>query len=422
MQQPRKHGLGSGEFDRRDFLKTAGATGLATLLTTPTPTWAASEKPIKIGMVDPVTSTFAALGASEIKGAKFAEAEINKAGGIMGRPLQLFVEDSAGTPGTAVDKCARLVSQNQVDFLMGTVNSAASLAVSQFAMQHKKVFIATGGHVDSLTGTSCNPFTFRTCSTTWMLTSGDFETLFTKFGKKWYFLTTDYAFGKSEQTDYEAQIKKAGGTVVGGALAPVGTTDFSSYLIDVKAKGPNVLCLLLAGNDQVNAMKQIAQFGINKDIAVGGALFELEQAQALPPAARYGWWTMEWYWKQPKTPHVADFVKRYAAANHGEYPSARSWFGFASTYAFKLAVEKAKSTDSIKVIKALENLELPPEIALQPHTPMYRAADHQLMLSMFPGHVNQGGKYPDLFEVSTIVPGASIAKSAADMGCKMPTV
>ena len=419
MELPRKTGSGK-DFDRRDFLKTAGTAGAAALLATPTPTWAASEKPIKIGLVDPVTSTFAALSQSEIKGAKFAEAEINKMGGIMGRPVQVLVEDSAGNPGTAVDKCSRLLSQEKVDFLMGTVNSAASLAVSQFADRHRKVFICTGGHVDSLTGSSCNSYTFRTCSTTWMLTAGDFETLFKKFGKKWYFLTTDYAFGKSEQEDYTTQLKKAGGTVVGQALAPVGTTDFSSYLIDVKAKSPQVLCLLLAGNDQVNAMKQIAQFGIDKDIAVGGALFELEQAHALPPAARYGWWTMEWYWNQPKTPHVADFVKRFAAANGGEYPTARVWFGYATTHAFRLAVEKAKSTDSAKVVAALEGLVLPPEVALQPHAPMYRAADHQLLISMFPGHVNATGKYPNLFDVSSIVPGASIAKSAAEMGCKLP--
>ncbi|MDE2254461.1 MAG: ABC transporter substrate-binding protein [Betaproteobacteria bacterium] len=407
-------------FDRRDFLKTAGAMGLATMFATAKPTWAASETPIKIGLVDPITSTFAALGHSEIKGAQFAEAEINKAGGVLGRPLQVLVEDSAGNPGTAVDKSSRLVSQDKVDFLMGTVNSAASLAVSQFANQHNKLFLCTGGHVDSLTGSECKSTTFRTCSTTWMLTAGDFETLYKKFGKKWYFLTTDYAFGKSEQTDYTTQLKKVGGTVVGGALVPVGTTDFSSYLIDVKAKSPQVLCLLLAGNDQVNCMKQIAQFGINKDIAVGGALFELEQAQALPEAARYGWWTMEWYWNQPKTPHVADFVKRFSAAHKGEYPTARVWFGYASTYAIKLAVERAKSTDTAKVVKAMEGLVLPPEVALQPTAPVYRAEDHQLMISMFPGHVIQTGTYPNLFDVSAIVPGASIALSPQEMGCKLP--
>ena len=412
---------GSGhDFDRRDFLKITGAAGLAALLARPQASWGASESPIKIGLVDPITSTFAALGHSEIKGAQLAEAEINKAGGIMGRPLQVLVEDSAGNPGTAVDKSSRLVSQDKVDFLMGTVNSAASLAVSQFAAQHDKLFLCTGGHVDSLTGKECKSTTFRTCSTTWMLTAGDFEAIASKFGKKWYFLTTDYAFGQSEQADYTTQLKKIGGTVVGGALAPVGTTDFSSYLIDVKAKAPQVLCLLLAGNDQVNAMKQIAQFGINKDIAVAGALIELEQLQALPEAARYGWWTMEWYWNQPKTPHVAEFVKRFSAANKGDYPSARVWFGYASTYALKLAVEKAKSTETAKVEKAMEGLRLPPEIALQPGDVFYRPQDHQLMLGMFPGHVIQTGKYPSLFDVTAIVPGEKIALPPSETGCVLP--
>ncbi|MDD5000211.1 MAG: ABC transporter substrate-binding protein [Betaproteobacteria bacterium] len=408
------------QMDRRTLIKAGGAAGLAALLGTQVPSWGASETPVKIGLIDPITSTFAALGQSEIKGAKFAEAEINKAGGVMGRPLQIFVEDSAGNPGTAVDKASRLLSQNKVDFLMGTVNSAASLAVSQFANRHDKLFVCTGGHVDSLTGKECKTTTFRTCSTTWMLTAGDFETLYKKFGKKWYFLTTDYAFGQSEQADYTTQLKKAGGSVVGGALVPVGATDFSSYLIDVKAKSPDVLCLLLAGNDQVNCMKQIAQFGINKDIAVGGALFELEQAQALPEAARYGWWTMEWYWNQPNTPHVADFVKRYTAANKGEYPTARAWFGFATTHAIRLAVEKAKSLETAKVVKAMEGLVLPPEIALQPGNVFYRPQDHQLMLGMFPGHVIQTGKYPNLFDVSGIVPGEKIALPPSETGCVLP--
>lgn len=408
------------QMDRRTLIKAGGAAGLAALLGTQVPSWGASETPVKIGMIDPITSTFAALGQSEIKGAQFAEAEINKAGGVMGRPLQIFVEDSAGNPGTAVDKASRLLSQNKVDFLMGTVNSAASLAVSQFANRHDKLFVCTGGHVDSLTGKECKTTTFRTCSTTWMLTAGDFETLYKKFGKKWYFLTTDYAFGQSEQADYTTQLKKAGGTVVGGALVPVGATDFSSYLIDVKAKSPDVICLLLAGNDQVNCMKQIAQFGINKDIAVGGALFELEQAQALPEAARYGWWTMEWYWNQPNTPHVADFVKRYTAAHNGEYPTARVWFGYATTHAIRLAVEKAKSLETAKVVKAMEGLVLPPEIALQPGNVFYRAEDHQLMLGMFPGHVIQTGKYPNLFDVSGIVPGERIALPPSQTGCVLP--
>lgn len=408
----------TGQIDRRGLIKTGAALGAASLLAMPKPSWAASETPIKVGMIEPMTSVFAALGHSEIKGARFAEAEINKKGGIMGRPLQLIVEDGAGSPGTTIDKASRLINRDKVNYLMGTVNSASSLALSPFAKKHNMLFMCTGGHVDKLTGTGCSWNTFRTCSTTWMLTSGDFETLFKKFGKKWYFITTEYAFGESEQADYTKQLKKAGGSVAGSALAPVGTTDFSSYLIDVKAKKPEVLCLLLAGDDQVNCMKQIAQFGINKEIAVAGALIELEQLHALPEAARYGWWTMEWYWNQPHTPHVVEFVKAYNA-KYNEYPSARSWFGYATTHAIRIAVERAKSVDTMKVVKAMEGLVLPPEVALQPNNPVYRAADHQLMLSMFPGHVVEGGKYPNLFNVANIIPGAKIALSPAEAGCKL---
>ena len=82
-------------------------------------------------------------------------------------------------------------------------------------------------------------------------------------------------------------------------------------------------------------------------------------------------------------------------------------------------MEKAKSTDTAKVVAAMEGLALPPEVALQAHTPVYRAADHQLLISMFPGEVNASGKYPDLFKVADIVPGASIALSPQQMGCKL---
>ncbi|OYV36921.1 MAG: ABC transporter substrate-binding protein [Thiomonas sp. 20-64-5] len=403
------------QIGRRGLLQ-AGAAG-AGLVMAPAIARAQDSKPIKIGHIDSTTGNFAVLGDSQIAGAKMAAKEINEKGGVLGRKIEVLVEDDAGSPATGLDKASRLLDQDQVDFFTGTTSSAVSLSVSQFAHAHNKVFVCSGGHVDKLTGPGCNWATFRVCSTTWMMTQGDSKTLVDKFGKRWYFLTTDYAFGHSEQTDYTKQVTDLGGKIVGGALVPVGTTDFSSYLIQVKAANPDVLCLLLAGDDQINAMKQITQFGINKGLAVGGALFELEQIAALPEAARYGVWTFEWYWNQPGVPHVADFVKRYNAMHGGKYPSARSWFGFTSVHALALACAKAGSTDSVKVAKALEGLELPPEVALQPTQPVFRKDDHQLMLGMFPGSVNQHGTYPNLCNVFNYVPGTSIALSPAQTGC-----
>lgn len=410
---------------RRNLLKS-GAAGLVASAATVFPgaeAWGKSEKPVKIGMIDPRTGTYAAMGENEIRGAKMAVAALNKGNGIMGRPVQLLVEDSAADVGQSVQKARKLVNRNKVNFLMGAVSSAVALSVSQTASDLGVLYLVTGGHADAVTAEKCRWTTFRTCSTTWMLTAGDFEVLFKKYGKRWYFLTPDYAFGHSLVRDYTEQLKKAGGTVVGNALAPLGTTDFSSYLIKAKSANPDVLIVLVQGNDLINALKQATQFGLNKDMAIGGSLLNMESLESLPDAARYGWWVMEWYWQQPNVPHVADFVKRYKSMYNGKVPTARSWFGYASTHAIALAANKAKSLNTLKVVKAMEGLELPPEVALQPNKVYYRAGDHQLLANMFPGQVNSNGHYPNLFDVERVVPSSSIAKSVEEKGChmKMPS-
>ncbi|ABQ29064.1 ABC transporter substrate-binding protein [Acidiphilium cryptum] len=410
--------LNPGSLDRRGLLKAAGATGASSLIL-PNISWAASEKPVKIGMIDPRTGTYAAAGFSEIHGATMAIDEINKKGGILGRPVQMFVEDSESLPGPGVTKAQKLVAEDKVNFLMGAVNSATAESLSQFALQHNMLYIDTGGHVDDVTGSKCHWTTFRTCSTTWMLTAGDFETLFKKFGKKWFFITPDYAFGHAEHRDYVKQLQKAGGKSVGNALAPLGTTDFSSYLIRARAAKPDVLICLQAGDDLVNLLKQAVQFGLDKQMAIAGALQEMEVLESLPKAALLGWWTFEWYWNQPGVPHVADFVTAYKRRFGDKVPTARSWFGYVSAHSIALAANQAKTLDSLKVVKALEGMELPPEIALQPGKVHYRAGDHQMMANMFPGYVPKDASYPNLFKVADVVPSEKIALSPAAAGCKM---
>ncbi|MEJ2715873.1 MAG: ABC transporter substrate-binding protein [Deltaproteobacteria bacterium] len=403
---------------RREVLKGGLALGAATVLGTPTLSWGKSEKPIKIGMVDPLTGTYAALGGSEVKGAKLALHALNKKGGILGRPVSLLVEDTAANVGTAVQKAHKLVQQDKVDLLMGAVSSAVALAVSQAASQMGKVYMVTGGHTDSVTGSRCNWNTFRICSTTWMLAAGDAKTIADKFGKRWYFLTPDYAFGHTEHEGYSKLLKRMGGTELGNALAPLGTTDFSSYLIRVEQAKPDVLIVLQAGNDLVNALKQAVQFGLNKKMAIGGGLQELEVLAALPEAARFGWWTFEWWWNQPNVPHVKEFVAAYRK-RYGSYPSARSWFGYAGLHSLALAANRAKSLNGPKVAHALEGMVLPPEVALEPHKPFFRKEDHQLMTDEFPGQVNHAGKYPNLFNVADVIAGDKIALPASQTQCKL---
>ncbi len=170
-------------------------------------------------------------------------------------------------------------------------------------------------------------------------------------------------------------------------MLPINNTDFSATLIKAKAYKPNVLLNNMGGLTQINCMKQFTQFGMQKEMALGGALFELESIKACPPEAQAGWWDMEWWWNQPNVPEVVKFVADYRAATK-KTPSARDWFGYVSVHSVRLAAEKAKSLDGPKLAAALEDLELPPDVALQPGKVRYRKGDHELMPNIFVGEVH----------------------------------
>jgi branched-chain amino acid transport system substrate-binding protein len=407
-------------FTRRDVIKAGLGLSAAPLVATPFLTYGAGEKPIRIGMHDPLTGTYAAEGESETRGAKMALAEINAKGGLLGRQVELLIEDDAANAGLAAQKAHKLIEKDNCEIIMGAVSSACALSVNQVAHQKGTVYMVTGGHTDPVTGTQCHWTTFRICTTTYMLANGLAATLYKKFGGKWYFITPDYAYGHSLQAAYAKILESLGGKVLGNSLSPLGTTDFSSYLIKAQSTNPDVLVLLVDGQDLLNCMKQAIQFGLQKKFAIGGGLSELEVLRALPTEAKLGWWTLEWYWDQPNTPHVKEWVAAYQKANpDGTWPSARTWFGYAGLHAIALGANAAKAKEAVKVAKALEGLELPPEVKLQPNKVYFRAGDHQLMSSEFPGEIKQDGKYPDVFKVADIVAGDKIALSVKDAGCHL---
>jgi branched-chain amino acid transport system substrate-binding protein len=402
-------------FSRRAVLKAGAAVG-ALQIASPFILSARGEAPVKIGMVDPLTGVYAAVALSEVAGAKVAIEDINKKGGILGRPVELLVEDSANNVGTGVQKTRKLIDRDQVNCIIGDVNSGIALAMAGVTSEKKVLHIVSGGHTDGVTGTDCHWNVFRVCNTTTMDVNAIADTLMDKFGKKWYFLTPDYAYGHSVQAAFVKKLKAAGGEFAGD-LVPLGTADYSAYLIKAKAYNPKVLIDVMGGGDQVNSLKQFVGFGLQKEMAVGGTLFELESLRAVPPEARIGWWTMEWWWDQPDNPHVKDFVARLKKAT-GKTPSARNWFGYASVQTFALVANHAKTLDGIKLAHALQGFKLPPEVALQPGEPDYRAGDHELMSTVFAGEAHDAKGDPDnMFTVHAKVPGEKAAGPVAETGC-----
>ena len=403
--------------DRRTLIKTATALG-ALQLASPFIIQARGETPIKIGMVDPLTGILSALAQSEVEGAKYAVAEVNKKGGVLGRQVELLVEDSANDVGTGVQKTHKLIDRDHVDVILGDVNSGIAYAMAQVTSEKKVFHIVPGGHTDPITGKDCKWNVFRICNTTSMDASAITPELVKRFGKKWFFITPDYAYGHTLQEAFVRNLKKAGGEYEGDML-PINTTEFSATLIKAKGYKPNVLLNNMGGLAQIDCMKQFVQFGMNKDMALGGALFELESIKSVPKDAQTGWWTMEWWWDQPKVPEVAPFVADFRKVV-GKTPSARHWFGYVAVHSVRLAATKAGSMEGPKLAKAMEGMELPPDVALQPGKVLYRAGDHELMPNIFVGEVHPPKGNPDsVFTTEVMVPGEQAAGSVADTGCKM---
>jgi branched-chain amino acid transport system substrate-binding protein len=414
--------LASMALDRRSFVKATAAAGLVQFAA-PAIIAARGEEPIKIGLDNPLTGTYAAVGQNELIGCQLAVDQLNAKGGILGRQIQLLSEDStSGDAGTAVQKANKLIDRDKVDLLVGNVNSALAQAMAQVSNEKGVFHIVPGGHTDGITGTDCKWNVFRVCNTTRMEANSICPLLFKTYGKKWHFITPDYAFGHTLYQGCEANLKQLGGTVTGNELTPLGITDFSAYLIKVRAANPDVLIVLVQGNDMVNCLKQISQFGIDKQIHVAGTQQELESVEAMPPEARVGIWMFEWYWKQAAgTPGLDQFIAEVRKRNNGKVPTARTWFGYVTIHAYALACAKAKSLEAKALAKTLGDMELPPEVKLQPNKVYFRGGDHQLILSAFIGKLNANGvgDPENLFTVDNIVSGDSIAPSVSDTGCKM---
>jgi branched-chain amino acid transport system substrate-binding protein len=413
---------GSMPVQRRTILKAGLALG-AMQVASPFVVKSLADEPVKIGLDNPLTGTYAALGKNELIGCRLALDQINAKGGILGRKAELLVEDStSGDAGTAVEKARKLIDRDKVNFLLGNVNSALAAALANVSYEKSVFHVVPGGHTDPVTGTNCHWNVFRVCNTTQMEANAVAGALIKSAGKKWYYITPDYAFGHTLQAGLEKACAALGGTKVGGDLTPLGTADFSSYLIKAQAANPDVIIFLVAGDDAVNALKQAVQFGLAKKTHIAGAQQELEVLLGLPPQARTGTWVFEWYWNQPNVPHVADFVAAIRKRSGGHVPTARTWFGYASTWTCALAAQQAKSLDAVKMAKAMQGFKLPPEVALMPNGAFYRAAQNQLIPDLYVGNAQQapkGSDPEDLFHVTEVVKGITAAGTLQDTGCKM---
>ncbi len=399
--------MSDSNLDRKSFLKTAAITsaGLVTGFPAILPSRAFAADEVRVGLDYEYTGVYATYAQSETRGAMMALDAWNKRGGVMGGSKVVAVrEDNNNNPGVAVEKARKLIQVDHCQVLMSSINSAVALAISGAANALNTLYIDTGGHADAVTGKDCHYSTFRTCHSTWMETHATGYSLAKKFGKKWYMIIPDYAFGHALQAGYHDVAKKIGVEFVGEDLTPLGTTDFSPYLTKVLNAKPDLLIVLVQGDDFVNCLKQTASYGIVGKIPIGGPQVELEAVAALPKQARVGYWGVEWYYNSasctggPSNTAAMNFISEYRK-KYSEPPSARSAFGFITMDRLLWGINEAKTTNAAAVARKLEGVKFR---SIFEGTAYYRDVDHQLMWPMWLGGVRANGTPhdpDDLFDI-----------------------
>jgi branched-chain amino acid transport system substrate-binding protein len=410
--------------DRRQFLKTATLAATAAPTTQILfPAIVRAQEPIRIGQIIPFTGFLGAIGEYGKQGATLAVEELNEKGGVMGRKLELITEDEAN-PGVAVQKARKLIEKDHVVAIEGTVSSASCLAVGDEVQRAKVLLVNAGSNSDEIRSKRCHRYVFSTegCNTQYVNAIGNWLIKERKVNR-WYFLTSDYAFGHDLLRVARGLLSANKGTEVGSDLAPTGTTDFSQYITKMKAAKPDLVFHNLAGADVTNFLKQYAEAGMT--IEVAGGVIDSAYAWPVGESLR-GHFPIIW-WHELKTPASIAWAARYVK-RWGRPPDNQAYGDYVAVHAIAQAIDKARSTDSTKLVQALEGHTLTSAMdGLKGRPLTFRAWDHQLLQPMYVVAAKDKGKWKDkwdIFEIIGEVPGQNdsletIAIPKGDSQCQL---
>ena len=401
-------------YNRRTVLKASAAFAGASAIGFPAIVSGQTAK-IKIGHLTPLTGFLGALGAYAQLGIRMAEEEINKAGGVMGRQLDVVSEDSVN-PATAATKAQRMLEQDGVAVLMGEINSASALTIMQVAARNKKLFMQIGARSDALRGKNCNKYTFHVDIPNTVMVNAVGKALLRDNmvkDKKFYTLTADYIFGHDLLRAAKAFFAANQGNLIGDELVATDVTDFSPYLLKIRQAKPDVVCSNLAGNQVTTLVKQYAEFGLPYPIV--GFNLNTADAWAAGEGNLAGTWPTVWY-HTLEVPASKTFVDNFTKKN-GKPPENHAWIEYVSLKMMAQAMNETKSTDTDKLIAYFEKQSQ--FDILKARKAYFRSWDHQLVQEAYPFSPKAKGQAKDKWDLITL--GAAIPNANEPLEVINPT-
>jgi len=340
---------------RRDILKL-GAAGAAAGLGVPALVRGQSNEVAMLGLW-PFTGAFADVGPILERGMKMALEERGMK--VQGKPIKYVSRDSETKAGSATRRAEEAVDGESVKYIIGPWSSGVALAVSEVAKRKKVLHYFSGGTED-ISGARCHRYSFQWAASPYTAAKTVVDTFMgaNPKAKRWHLLIADYAFGWSVEK-YIKEVGKAHGLeFVGADRHPLGEREFSNYVTKAAGNKPDVVAMINFGLDTVTAAREIFNFGLTPKIPLilswSSGVEELVQ---LSPEMRENMWVGSNFYYTADTPIAREFVKNYQA-KFGNPPGYAPSAAYGMTSMVLHGMDKAKSTDHVAVIKALEGIEV----------------------------------------------------------------
>ncbi len=405
----------SGKTTRRRFLgvaaSAAGALGATMLVPAPWREAFGQAKPYKIGTLQPLSGAAAAGGKTALVGTQMAVDRTNKMGGINGRPIELIIADYESKPDVGRRKAEKLAVEDMVDAHEGGFLSNVCLACMPVFEEHKLVNMIGVCLDTTITTTKCSRYTFRPFDYAPAQAVAFAPYLVGKLGKRWHIAYADYAWGQSTRDAYAEQIKKAGGEVVGGTGIPLGTADMTAFLSKITGNFDGLFGIFF-GKDGVTIGNQAFDLGLTKKYkwAGDGAIAESTNLPALGNKIE-GFVGINRYVPVLEGPLNTPYHKRFfddAVARlkqidpSGPLPDRYVQANYEAMNTLKIGIQKSGfqgRQDTMKLIEALEGLEMKESDDFPQGDKTLRKEDHQAFLQEFVFEI-KGGKHRILEVVS----------------------
>lgn len=374
--------------------------------------------PVRVGVLNDMSGIYADYqGRGSVIAAEFAAADFG--GQVNGVPVEILFADHQNKPDIGAAIARRWLDLEGVDMILDVPNSAVALAVADLCTQKNRVFVGSGAGTSALTGPKCSPNIVHWTYDTWSVAHCLAQAVVARGGKRWFLLVADYAFGYDLQNTLTETVQKSGGSIAGVARHPLGTTDYSSFLVTAQSSGADVLCLANAGGDTTTALKQAAEFGLARTMTLAGPVVNTNVVQSIGLRDAQGLLAVTpFYWDL--TDDTRAFGHRFEKAHpRGFMPNDMQAGCYGATLHFLKALARTGRTrDGSAVVAAMKSI--PTEDQLFGHgtiRPDGRAI-HPVHLMAAKRPSNSHGEW-DVFTPLGIIPAEEAYRPLSDGHCPL---